>query len=186
MSLEIVVGPMFSGKSTYALSYIRRQSAIGKKVLVIKPNIDNRYSQEEVLVTHNQEKTPCILWDVKKDIYPTEQMIQSDCIVLEESQFFHNLSNFIEWFIQAHKKDILIVGLDGDAHQQRFGEILDCVPWATTITKLNALCCHCRNGTLAPYTKKKQLDTNGQVDVGGADKYESVCLTHLIGDIINV
>jgi thymidine kinase len=186
MTLEIVVGPMFSGKSTYALSYIRRQRAIGKKVLVIKPNIDNRYSQEQVLVTHNQEQTSCVLWDVETDICPTEQMIQSDCIVLEEAQFFHGLSKFIEWFLQAHKKDILIVGLDGDAHQCSFGEILHCIPWATSITKLNALCCHCRDGTLAPYTKKKRGDTHEQVDVGGAEKYESVCLRHLVGNIINV
>jgi thymidine kinase len=187
MSLEIVVGPMFSGKSTYALSYIRRQRVIGKKVLVIKPNIDNRYSREEVLVTHNQEQTHCVLWDIEVDLYPTEQMTCSDCIVFEEAQFFRGLSSFIEWFIQAHSKDILIVGLDGDAHQRKFGNILDCVPWATTITKLNALCCHCRDGTLAPYTKKKKyLGTDGQVDVGGPEKYESVCLRHLIGDIINV
>lgn len=186
MPLDIVVGPMFSGKSTYALSYIRRQQAIGKNVLVVKPNIDNRYSQESILITHNQEKTPCVLWDIEVDIYPTEKMKQSDCIVLEEAQFFRGLSNFIEWFLQAHKKDILIVGLDGDAHQHTFGEILHCIPWATTITKLNALCCRCRDGTLAPYTKKKRGDVHEQVDVGGAEKYESVCLRHLVGDIINV
>ena len=61
MSLEIVVGPMFSGKSTYALSYIRRQRAIGRKVLVVKPDIDNRYSEESVLITHDKEQIPCIL-----------------------------------------------------------------------------------------------------------------------------
>lgn len=186
MALEIVVGPMFSGKSTYALSYIRRQRAIGKNVLVIKPNIDNRYSQGELLVTHDQEHIACMLWDTGVDIYPTDKMVEADCIVLEEAQFFLGLSNFIEWFHQAHKKDILIVGLDGDAHQRRFGEILQCIPWATTITKLNALCCHCRDGTVAPYTKKKSRGTYGQVDVGGAEKYESVCLRHLVGDIINV
>lgn len=186
MSIEIVVGPMFSGKSTYALSYIRRQQVIGKRVLVIKPNIDNRYSQEDVLVTHNQEKTPCVLWDVETDIYPTEQMSNSDCIVLEEAQFLKGLSNFVKWFFQANKKDMLIVGLDGDAQQNMFGEVLHCIPWATTITKLNALCCRCRDGTLAPYTKKKRNGTGEQVDVGGPEKYESVCLRHLIGDIINV
>ena len=71
MSLEIVIGPMFSGKSTYALSYIRRQKAIGKKVVVIKPNIDNRYSQDNVLVTHNREQSPCMLWDVNESLNPT-------------------------------------------------------------------------------------------------------------------
>ena len=43
MSLEIIIGPMFSGKSSYALSYVRRQRSIGKRVLIVKPDIDNRY-----------------------------------------------------------------------------------------------------------------------------------------------
>lgn len=186
MPLEIVIGPMFSGKSTYALSYIRRQRAIGKKVLIIKPNIDNRYSQDCVIVTHNQEKTPCNLWDVTHKLYPTEAMTDADCIVFEEAQFFLGLPDFIEWFHQVFNKDILIVGLDGDAHQKPFGGVLECIPWATTVTKLNALCCRCRDGTIAPYTRKTRGDKHEQVDVGGAEKYESVCLRHLVGDIINV
>jgi len=53
MSLEIVIGPMFSGKSSHGISYVRRQKVIGKAVIVIKPNIDNRYSEEDVMVTHD-------------------------------------------------------------------------------------------------------------------------------------
>lgn len=180
MALEIVIGPMFSGKSTYALSYIRRQRAIGKTVVVIKPNIDNRYSHDDVLVTHNDERTPCILWDVEQQIGPMERILNADCLVFEEAQFFKGLTSFVGWFLRAHRKDILIVGLDADAHQRTFGEILECIPWASTVTKLNALCCECRDGTIAPYTRRKQNDTAQQVDVGGADKYAAVCLTHLM------
>ena len=179
MSLEIVVGPMFSGKSSYALSYIRRQQAINKKVVVIKPNIDNRYSEEEVLVTHNQETTPCLLWNVDQKLGPTEKILNADVVVFEEAQFFQGLRHFMSWFIRAYTKDVLIVGLDGDAHQNSFGEILDCIPWATKVTKLCALCKICRDGTEAPFTKK--LNNDGQqVDVGGCEKYESVCLRHLV------
>lgn len=179
MSLEIVLGPMFSGKSSYALSYIRRQRAIGKDVLVIKPDIDNRYSEDYVLVTHNREQCPCIVWDISQTVYPIDQMRNADCIVFEEAQFFKCLDTFISWFLRAHNKDILLVGLDGDAHQNTFGDILKCIPWATTVTKLNALCSRCRDGTLAPYTRKMQSTTDQQVDVGGSDKYEAVCLKHL-------
>lgn len=179
MSLDIVLGPMFSGKSTHALSYIRRQHAIYKNVLVIKPDIDNRYSHEQMLVTHDKEQTPCVLWKTDEDLYPTESMRNADCIVFEEAQFFKGLSKFVSWFIRAHKKDILIVGLDGDAHQKPFGEILDCIPWATKVTKLCALCKYCKDGTLAPFTKKLEGDLNVQVEVGGENKYASVCLKHL-------
>ena len=76
------------------------------------------------------------------------------------------------------KKHLLIVGLDGDAQQKKFGEILDLIPIATSVTKLSALCSQCKDGTPAPYTKKLN-NQNAQVDVGGAEKYAAVCLNHL-------
>jgi thymidine kinase len=181
MSLDIVIGPMFSGKSSYAISYIRRQRAIGKTVIVIKPNIDNRYSNEEMLVTHNQEQTPCMIWPVHQQLNPCiPQIRDADCIVLEETQFFKGVRNFVGYSLQAYKKNILLVGLDGTANQQPFGEIFDCIPWATTVNKLCALCVKCRDGTLAPFTKKICSEDNQMVvDVGGSEKYEAVCLKHL-------
>lgn len=181
MSLEIVMGPMFSGKSSYALSYIRRQRAIGKKVLAIKPNIDNRYSDQHVLVTHNQEQTPCMIWSVNEPLNPCIPRIrEADCIVLEEAQFFTGLQSFVGYALQAYKKNILIVGLDGTASQQPFGELFTCIPWATSVTKLCALCARCSDGTLAPFTRRIHQENSGMiVDVGGSEKYESVCLKHL-------
>lgn len=180
MSLEIVIGPMFSGKSTYALSYIRRQRAIGKKVLVIKPNIDNRYSQQEVLVTHNQEQTPCMIWAVDESLNPAIPDVRDcDCVVLEEAQFFKGLETFVKYALRTYKKNILIVGLDGDAHQYPFGEIFQCMPWATMVTKLCALCKYCNDGTSAPFTRRTRNEHGQQVDVGGSEKYEAVCLKHL-------
>lgn len=181
MSLEIVIGPMFSGKSTYALSYIRRQESIGKKVLVIKPNIDNRYTQRNELVTHNLEKTPCMLWDLEIPLqFRNLDLKNLDSIILEEAQFFNGLHKFVERLICVYSKNILVVGLDGDSSQQPFGEILKCIPWATNVTKLNALCCKCKDGTLAPYTRRITDNISSQIDVGGSDKYESICLKHLV------
>jgi len=106
-------------------------------------------------------------------------MKQSDCIVFEEAQFLHGLKSFIPWFLRTYRKNILLVGLDGDARQNVFGEILECIPWAYSVTKLNALCSRCNNGNSALYSKKMTNDET-QVDVGGADKYEAVCLKHLL------
>ena len=82
------------------------------------------------------------------------------------------------------RKNILVVGLDGCAQQKKFGEILDVIPLATSVTKLTALCSVCCDGTPAPFTKKVKLNWGGeecslQVDVGGAEKYVAVCLRHL-------
>lgn len=186
MSLEIVLGPMFSGKSTYALSYIRRQLAIQKNVVVVKPNIDTRYSDESLLVTHNKETTPCVMWDVKDNLYTTINMLDADVIVFEEAQFFKGLEPFVVYMLQAMKKNMLIVGLDGDARQRVFGEILKLIPYASKVTKLCALCSRCGDGTEAPYTIRTNNPLTQQVDVGGIDKYEAVCLKHLLDHEINV
>ena len=178
MSLEVVIGPMFSGKSSYALSYVRRQRAIGKTVLVIKPNIDNRYGNESFVVTHNNEKIPCMMWNVKDPLCGISD-IKYDCFVVEEAQFFNHLQHFCSHLLLNEHKHILVVGLDGCAKQKKFGEILDIIPMATSLTKLTALCSECKNGTPAPYTKKLENHNYAQVDVGGAEKYVAVCLRHL-------
>ena len=176
MSLEVVIGPMFSGKSSYALSYVRRQRAIGKTVLVIKPNIDIRYGNDSMVVTHNNEKIPCMLWNVKDPLCQILD-INYDCFVVEEAQFFNHLHHFCSYLL-SENKNILVVGLDGCAKQKKFGEILDLIPMSTSVRKLTALCCECKDGTPAPYTKKIEAG-DIQVDVGGAEKYVAVCLRHL-------
>jgi thymidine kinase len=178
MSLEIVLGPMFSGKSSHGISYVRRQKVIGKSVIVIKPNIDNRYSQEDVMITHDNEQIPCMIWDVDRPLSPTQQITNNKCIVIEEAQFFRGLRDFVIFVLKAHKRDVMLIGLDGDARQEPFGEILNCIPFATNITKLHAYCMICKDGTIAPFTRKN--DNSGpQVDVGGSDKYLPVCLKHI-------
>lgn len=182
MSLEVVIGPMFSGKSSYALSYVRRQRAIGKRVIVIKPDIDNRYSAENYMVTHDLDKVPCMLWKVDKPLCEIDNFTlqEYDYFVIEEAQFFQHLKHFCHEVLFNRRKNILLVGLDGCAQQNKFGEILDIIPMATSVKKLTAMCSVCRDGTPAPYTKKvKNSNEEGQVDIGGAEKYVAVCLSHL-------
>lgn len=183
MSLEVVMGPMFSGKTSYALSYVRRQRAIGKRVLVIKPDIDSRYTKNELIVSHDQDKLECMIWNTKDHLceIKLETIQEYDCFVLEEAQFFKHLHHFCNELLVRFRKNILVVGLDGCAKQKKFGEILDVIPLATSVTKLMALCQVCRDGTPAPYTSiKNELEWGGeQISVGGADKYIAVCLNHV-------
>jgi len=178
MSLEIVLGPMFSGKSSYALAYIRKQKAIGRCVTAVKPAMDKRYSEDEI-VTHNQDKVQCVVWDTTVPVWPIRFMVQSDCVVVEEAQFFEGLPTFCENMIGLGIH-VVLVGLDGDTRRQPFRGLLDCIPLANKVTKLSALCCECKDGTEAPYTRYKfdSLHTTDQIDVGGAEKYEAVCLRH--------
>jgi thymidine kinase len=176
MSLEVVIGPMFSGKSSYALSYVRRMRAIGKDVIIIKPKIDDRYSSDPVLVTHNDDRSSCVVWDIRERINWYDDL-SHDCYVIEEAQFFEGLY-LLCYKLLFKGKNVLVVGLDGCSSQFKFGEILDIIPLANTVSKLNALCFECKDGTLAPYSRRL-VDTPSQIEVGGADKYVAVCLRHL-------
>lgn len=183
MSLEVVLGPMFSGKSSYALSYVRRQRAIGKRVLVVKPDIDKRYSDDNFMITHDKERVQCMMWDTQHPLCQINHtyFAEYDSFVIEEAQFFKDLKHFCYEAVFHEKRNLLVVGLDGCAQQKKFGEVLDVIPLSTSVTKLTALCCLCRDGTSAPYTRKLETEWGGeeQVDVGGAEKYIAVCLRHL-------
>jgi len=83
----------------------------------------------------------------------------------------------LQTFVQralSMEKHIIIAGLDGDFMQREFGEILNLIPHADEITKVYALCMSCKNGTLAPFTKRL-TDSKEQELIGDASVYIAVC-----------
>ena len=75
-------------------------------------------------------------------------------------------------------KSVIIAGLDADSFQNKFGELLDCVPIACEVTKLSALCMRCKDGTPGPFTKRTVKNQELEL-IGGSDMYEAVCRNHL-------
>ncbi len=110
MSLEIIMGPMFSGKSTELIRRIKRQQIIGKKVLVINSAKDTRFLGD-FLCTHEKETLKCI----KLNQLPTKINIECDIVAVDEAQFFTGLREFCEHAIAQGKK-VMLAGLDG-AHE---------------------------------------------------------------------
>ena len=68
MSLNIYIGPMFSGKTNIILTHSRISKVIKEKYVIIKPNIDNRYTNDSFIVSHNKMKEPCIMVNDLKNI----------------------------------------------------------------------------------------------------------------------
>ena len=66
--LKLYVGPMFSGKSTKLLQQIDRYKIAKKNVICFKPKLDNRYTVDGFIVTHNNTHIPCHLVDKGYDI----------------------------------------------------------------------------------------------------------------------
>lgn len=173
MSLHVIVGPMFSGKSTRILDIVSRYAAIQTPVLVIKHAKDTRYAQNEV-VTHDGRRADCIriadLDDISSDILNNHHVI-----IVEEAQFFSHLIPFCEHAVDTLGKRLYLVGLDGDSNRRAFGEILNCIPLADTVEKLTSFCRRCANGTPGIFTNRHSGPHNQQVIVAGLDMYESLC-----------
>jgi thymidine kinase len=172
MSLEIVLGPMFSGKSSRILSTVSRYSALKLPILVIKHSADTRYSDLEVS-THDNRKTPCLSTDTLSSI-PESELRRYQLIIVEEAQFFHGLVDFVKHVVDSLGKNVVLVGLDGDSRRMPFGEILQCIPLADTVEKLTSLCARCANGTEAIFSRRL-TKSQEQVLVGAADQYQAVC-----------
>tara|TARA_Y100000356_G_C11188326_1_gene250709 strand:+ start:320 stop:856 length:537 start_codon:yes stop_codon:yes gene_type:complete len=176
MGLDIIMGNMFSGKTSELIRRLKRLKVIGKKIIVISSAKDTR-SPDEVLKTHDNVKFKCLKVMDLFDVIYMEDYDDADIIAIDEAQFFPRLKKFVE-YIMYENKEVILAGLDGDSFQKKFGEILDCIPMASNVTKLSALCMHCNDGTPGPFTKR--IVDNMQLElIGGNDMYMAVCDRHL-------
>ena len=172
MSLEIVLGPMFSGKSSRILSVVSRYSALKLPILVIKHSADNRYSENEIS-THDRRTVPCMSINSFETL--ERAFLNSfQLIIVEEAQFFKGLVDFVKLTVDTMSKNVLLVGLDGDSNRRPFGEILDCIPLADKVEKLTALCARCANGKEAIFSRRLTT-AEEQVLIGSSDFYQAVC-----------
>ena len=180
MSLNLVIGPMFSGKSSYLLSSIRRYKEIGWSVYIITSNFDKRYTSDVKIVNHNQDSCVAnIAINTLSDASNKVDFIEAKVIIIEEAQFFPDLVEFVRDAVELYDKHVIVAGLDGDAQRKPFGKIIELIPLANNIVKLKAMCKMCGDGTEALFTSKKVHDSR-VVDIGGADKYEALCRKHYI------
>ncbi|KAM8945682.1 thymidine kinase, cytosolic [Pelodytes ibericus] len=165
--IQVIFGPMFSGKSTELMRRVRRFQIAQYKCIVIKYAKDTRYSKEH-MATHDQNTmaavSACRLGDVG-------EVLSCSVIGIDEGQFFPDIVEFCEEM--ANKgKTVIVAALDGTFQRKAFGDILNLVPLAENVVKLNAVCMECFRE--ASYTKRLGAEKEVEV-IGGADKYHSVC-----------
>jgi thymidine kinase len=169
--LEIILGPMFSGKTTQLIQHYKKNNYIGKTVCVINYSEDTRY-HDSMLSTHDKIMIPCIfsskLGEVDNDL-----LQKADVIIINEGQFFEDLFEFVLEKVETNHKSVYVCGLDGDFKRSRFGKILDLIPYCNKVTKLNSLCSICRDGTPGIFSHRITKETS-QVVIG-SDNYQPLC-----------
>ena len=90
---------------------------------------------------------------------------------------FKNISSNI---VEIYKINVVVTGLDGDSNRNKFGHILDLIPFANTCTKINAACIMCLDGTPAPFSYRKKNTNTKQILIGAGDTYMSLCRKHYL------
>jgi thymidine kinase len=176
--LELIIGPMYAGKSTELIRIINRYKCLNKRIIVINHTLNNRYGSS-CLTTHNKDKVDsCILLSKLSDL-DHDLLINNDVIIIEELQFFEDAyTSIIDW-CDNHHKIVIGAGLDGDFLRQPFGDVLKLIPHAEKINKLSALCKRCGDGTLAHFSKRTTNSSEVTL-VGSDDIYEAVCRKHFL------
>ena len=170
---------MWSAKTTRLIQEYQKWRCIGKQTLVINHKIDSRYGCDSFLYSHDQVKIPCLLVNSLAEV--SDEMVSNiEAIFINEGQFFKDLKDkCLEW-CEKQGKHIYVVGLDGDRFRERFGQLIDLIPYADHFEKLQAKCKICLDGTPAIFTYDQSTNRQtGQISVG-CDQYLPLCRKHYL------
>ena len=174
--IEVIVGPMFSGKSEELIRRINRAQIARQKVQVFKHCIDDRYAVDHV-VSHNGVKVEAIKIPKAEDIL---KYLDEDAFVIaiDEVQFFDEKVVDICVRLADQGKRVIAAGLDQDFKGEAFGPTPALMAAAEFVDKIQAICIKCGN----PATRTQRL-INGKpasyndpiILVGATESYEARC-----------
>jgi thymidine kinase len=173
-NVEVICGPMFSGKTEELIRRVRRAQIARQKVQIFKPAIDNRYHETNV-VSHSSLEiaaTPVIdAIDILKKLYDSTRIV-----AIDEIQFFdHSIIKIVKKLARRGVR-VICAGLDQDYRGSSFGPMPELLAISDDVCKVQAICTVCGAGATKTY--RKPSDNTEQVLVGEADLYEARCRTH--------
>lgn len=173
--IQLIIGPMFAGKTTELFRRINRYS--NKNCICFKHISDNRYDSNSI-VTHDDQSISAI--SCKKLFDYILRISKYDIIGIDEGQFFPDLTDFCEKMANSGKT-VIVAALNGDFKRNPFLNISNLIPLAEEILHLKAICTSCNSfQTSASFTYRKPLSCkesseDTQIIIGGKDLYLPVC-----------
>jgi thymidine kinase len=132
-----------------------------------------------MIISHNFDKEHCIVLNQMKEIY-NHNLYGIDTIFIDEGQFFEDLVEVVKKLVEVDNKNVVVTGLDGDSNRNKFGHILELIPFSNTCIKINAACIMCLDGTSAPFSYRMKKSNQEQILIGSGDNYMSLCRKHYI------
>ncbi|MBP3382551.1 MAG: thymidine kinase [Tidjanibacter sp.] len=167
--IEVICGSMFSGKTEELIRRMRRAVFANQRVEIFKPQIDVRYSVDEV-VSHNSnsiQSTP-----VESSAQILLMTADVDVVGIDEAQFFDEGIVDVCMTLANRGIRVIVAGLDMDYLGKPFGPMPQLMARAEHVDKVHAICVRC--GNIAQHSHR--LTANDKLVVlGEKDTYEPIC-----------
>jgi len=166
--LEIILGPMFSGKTSELIKIYNKNS---DNTVAINYLGDQRYDDKK-LSTHDKQMIDCIQATKLNDINQYPEIINKNIILINEGQFFPDLTEFVIDMVENKYKTVYVCGLDADFQKNKFGNILDLIPICDKVRKLQGKCSECYYSN--SIFSHRITQENNQIVIG-SDNYKPLC-----------
>lgn len=172
-NLEVICGPMFSGKSEELIRRIKRAQIANQRIQCFKPAIDNRYSLDHI-VSHSHLKMEAITLKTAKELFDYLED-HTRIIAIDEVQFFDK--DIVDVVMKLVKRSyrVILAGLDLDYKGNAFGPMPELLALADEVIKIHAICTLC--GEKATRTERI-IDEDSQILIGEQNSYEARCKSH--------
>ena len=170
-SLEIIIGPMFSGKTEMLISIYNAYSLISTTFcMAFNYHKDTRYG-ENIIASHNKKSIPSINIEFLSEIFDHPDFSKTTHIFINEAQFFSDLKDSIIRLVEHNNKHVIICGLDSDFKREKFGEIWDLIPHADKLSKLYGKCNNCSEKSLFTH----RVTSEKEQEVISSKSYVPLC-----------
>ena len=169
--IEVVCGSMFSGKTEELIRRLKRAQFANQKLLLVKPIIDDRYHEENV-VSHQGSSLKAQPVNDSSEILKI--WTNEKVVAVDEAQFFDEGLVDVCNFLSKKGVRVILAGLDMDYKGVPFGPMPNLLAIAEYVTKVHAICVSC--GNLAQFSHRTAIETE-QVLVGAVEKYKPLCRT---------
>lgn len=170
MSLTLIIGPMFSGKTTELIRRCKRFISVGMQVLICNAEKDNRNGMHKVSTHDGEILDAKSIGEVSID-WVKKNADNYNVIAFDEGQFFPNLPKVVSQLKKAGKS-VLVSGLSGDSNLEPWETISKLIPLADDIVHTKAICVKCHADAAF---SKKLVPNKKKIEVGAKNKYIAVC-----------
>ena len=147
--LNIYIGSMYSGKTTELINNFYRFRKYNQLVIDYYTEQNNSVVyHKDKLYNHSKDYIDCIKTNNIHYLLKSDNLNEIKVIHINEAQFFTNLKEIVIYLVDTLNINVYLYGLDGDFKREKFGEILDLIPYCNNITKLKGVCNNCDSDAL--------------------------------------